>query len=116
MQNTKVFSMPFAKVYPLYITKVEKKWRTKSEVDEIIFWLTGYDAVLLQRILDEWIDFETFFHEAPAMNPLRTNITGSICGYRIEDMEDGLMKEIRYIDKLVDEIAKGKKMEKILKN
>ena len=116
MQNTKIFSMPFAKVYPLYITKVEKKWRTKSEVDEVIYWLTGYDAVWLQRILDEWIDFETFFWEAPILNPARTLITGVICGYRIEEMEDGLMKEIRYLDKLVDELAKGKAMEKVLRS
>ena len=115
MQNTKIFSMPFAKVYPLYITKVEKKWRTKSEVDEVIYWLTGYDGLWLQRILDDSVDFETFFRDAPAMNPLREQITGIICGYRIEEMEDGLMKEIRYLDKLVDELAKGKSMEKVLK-
>ena len=115
MQNTKIFSMPFGKVYPLYIAKVEKKWRTKSEVDEVIMWLTGYDEVWLQRILDEWIDFETFFREAPLLNPARTSITGVICGYRIEEMEDGLMREIRYLDKLVDELAKGKTMEKILR-
>ena len=107
--------MPVAKVYPLYITKVEKKWRTKSEVDEVIYWLTGYNEVWLQRILDEWIDFETFFREAPLLNPARTLITGVICGYRIEEMEDGLMKEIRYLDKLVNELAKGKVMEKVLK-
>ena len=116
MQNTKIFSMPFVKVYPLYIAKVEKKWRTKSEVDEVIKWLTGYDAKWLARVLDMWVDFETFFREAPLLNPARTSITGVICGYRIEEMEDGLMKEIRYLDKLVDELAKGKVMEKILKN
>lgn len=115
MQNTKIFSMPFAKVYPLYIAKVEKKWRTKSEVDEVIYWLTGYDEAWLQRVLDESVDFETFFRDAPAMNPLREQITGIICGYRIEEMEDGLMKEIRYLDKLVDELAMGKSMEKVLK-
>ena len=115
MQNTKIFSMPFAKVYPLYITKVEKKWRTKAEVDEVIFWLTGYDAKWLARVLNEWIDFETFFREAPLLNPARTLITGVICGYRIEEMEDGLMREIRYLDKLVDELAKGKVMGKVLK-
>lgn len=107
--------MPFAKVYPLYITKVEKKWRTKTELDEIIEWLTGYDAAWLMRIIDSQTDFETFFAEAPHLNPARTLITGTICGYRIEEMEDGLMKEIRYMDKLVDELAKGKKMEKILR-
>lgn len=108
MQNTKIFSMPFAKVYPLYITKVEKKWRTKSEVDEVIYWLTGYDAEWLEVVLETWVDFETFFRDAPLLNPARTHITGVICGYRIEEMEDGLMREIRYLDKLVDELAKGK--------
>ena len=116
MQNIKIFSMPVAKVYPLYITKVGKKWRTKSEVDAVIKWLTGYNEVWLQRILDEWIDFETFFREAPLLNPARTLITGVICGYRIEEMEDGLMREIRYLDKLVDELAKGKSMKKVLRN
>ncbi|NRH20834.1 DUF2200 domain-containing protein [Candidatus Gracilibacteria bacterium] len=116
MQNTKIFSMPFAKVYPLYITKVEKKGRTKSEVDEVIYWLTGYDEVGLQRIIDEGIDFETFFRDAPLLNPARISITGVICGYRIEEMEDGLMREIRYLDKLVDELAKGKSMKKVLRN
>lgn len=115
MQNTKVFSMPFAKVYPLYITKVEKKWRTKAEVDEVISWLTGYDAIALTRILEEKTNFEVFFREAK-LNPNRILITGSICGYKIQEMEDGLMKEIRYLDKLVDELAKGKKMEKVLRN
>lgn len=108
--------MPFARVYPLYITKVEKKWRTQSEVDEVIFWLTGYDADRLTRILEEETNFEDFFAEAPKLNPERTRVTGVICGYRIEDMEDGLMKEIRYLDKLVDELAKGRSMEKILRN
>lgn len=107
--------MPVARVYPLYITKVEKKWRTKSELDEVIMWLTGYDAVWLQRILEENTSFEEFFRDAPAMNPHRTLITGVICGYRIEDMEDWLMKEIRYLDKLVDELAKGKEMEEVLR-
>ena len=107
--------MPVARVYPLYITKVEKKWRTQSELDEIIMWLTGYDAVWLQRVLDTQTDFETFFREAPLLNPARTLITGTICGYKIQDMEDWLMKEIRYLDKLVDELAKGKAMEKVLK-
>ncbi len=116
MQNTKIFSMPFAKVYPLYITKVEKKWRTKAEVDEVIFWLTGYDAGWLAHVLDMWIDFESFFREAPLLNPARTSITGVICGYRIEEMKDGLMREIRYLDKLVDELAKEKTMEKVLKS
>lgn len=106
--------MPFAKVYPLYIKKAEKKWRTKDEVDTIISWLTGYDKTWLQRVLDEQIDFGTFFAEAPTLNPNRIFITGTICGYKIQDMEEGLMKEIRYLDKLIDELAKGRAMEKIL--
>ncbi len=115
MQNTKIFKMPFASVYPLYIAKVERKWRTKSEVDTVIMWLTGYDEAGLTRVLDEKIDFETFFREAPHMHPNRTLITGSICGYKIQEIEDPLMRNIRYLDKLVDEIAKGKEMEKILR-
>lgn len=115
MQNTKVFTMPVARVYPLYITKVEKKWWTQSEVDEIIFWLTGYDANWLEKVLKENIDFETFFREAPILNPNRVLITGSICGYKISEIENELMRNIRYLDKLIDELAKGKTMEKILK-
>jgi hypothetical protein len=115
MQNTKVFTMPVARVYPLYITKVEKKWRTQSEVDEIIFWLTGYDVNWLEKVLKENIDFETFFREAPILNPNRVLITGSICGYKISEIENELMRNIRYLDKLIDELAKGKTMEKILK-
>ena len=107
--------MPFARVYPLYITKVEKKWRTKEEVDEVIYWLTGYDVDGLTKILAEETNFEDFFWNAPKLNPNRTLITGVICGYRIEEMEDGLMREIRYLDKLVDELAKGKTMEKVLR-
>lgn len=106
--------MSFASVYPLYITKVERKWRTQEELNQVIEWLTGYDAAWLQKILDEKVDFETFFRDAK-LNPHRTLITGSICGYKIQDMEDGLMKEIRYLDKLVDELAKGKAIEKILR-
>ncbi len=108
--------MPFAKVYPLYIAKVEKKWRTKAELDEVIYWLTGYDAEWLTRVLDMWVDFEIFFREAPLLNPARTSITGVICGYRIEEMEDGLMREIRYLDKLVDELAKWRAMKKVLRS
>ncbi len=107
--------MPFARVYPLYIAKVEKKWRTKSELDTVISWLTGYDEKSLVEILEDQTDFETFFHEAPHLNPLRKNITGTICGYKIQDMEDWLMKEIRYLDKLIDDLAKGKEMGKILR-
>ncbi len=107
--------MPFASVYPLYISKVERKWRTQSEVDEVIFWLTGYDVSWLERVLADRIDFETFFAEAPQMNPNASLITGSICGYKISEIEDKLMRNIRYLDKLVDEIAKWKSMDKILR-
>ena len=106
--------MPFAKVYPALLAKLERKWRTKAELDEVILWLTGYDAAWLTRVLESWVDFETFFSEAK-LNPNRTLITGTICGYKIQEMEDGLMKEIRYLDKLVDELAKGKEMGKVLR-
>lgn len=112
---TRVFKMSFAGVYPHYITKAEKKGRTKEEVDEIIFWLTGYDAQALQHILDNKTDFETFFTQAPQINPNASKITGVICGYRVEDIEDKLMQQIRYLDKLIDELAKGKTMAKILR-
>ena len=115
MKNTKIFGMPFASVYPLYIKKVEKKGRTKEEVDEIIFWLTGYDEATLQQQLDNKVDFETFFAQAPQLNPNVSLITGVICGYRVEEIEDKLMQKIRYLDKLIDELAKGKSMEKILR-
>ncbi len=115
MNNTRVFKMSFAGVYPHYIQKAEKKGRTKAEVDEIIYWLTGYDAIGLQKILDNKTDFETFFNEAPQLNPNATKITGVICGYRVEEIEDPLMQKIRYLDKLIDELAKGKAMEKILR-
>ena len=113
--STRIFHIPFADVYPLYIAKVERKGRTKGEVDQIIFWLTGYDAAGLQEQLDSRATFESFFASAPKMNPKRTQITGMICGYRVEEIEDPLMKQIRYLDKLVDELAKGKSMEKILR-
>ena len=106
--------MPFATVYPLYITKVEKKGRTKAEVDEIIFWLTGFDKKSLQKHLDKKTDFETFFAEAK-INPNAKLITGVICGYRVEEIEEKLMRNIRYLDKLIDELAKGKTMDKILR-
>lgn len=115
MNNTRVFKMSFASVYPHYVTKAEKKGRTKAEVDEIIYWLTGYDQQALQEIIDKKIDFETFFAEAPQINPNVSKITGVICGYRVEEIEDSLMQKIRYLDKLVDELAKGKAMEKILR-
>ncbi len=106
--------MPFAVVYPLYITKVERKGRTKAEVDEIIFWLTGFDKKSLQKHLDKKTDFETFFAEAK-INPKAKLITGVICGYRVEEIEEKLMRNIRYLDKLIDELAKGKTMDKILR-
>lgn len=115
MKQPKIYSMSFASVYPLYIKKAEKKEWTKAEVDEIIFWLTGYDEASLQQVIDQKVDFETFFAEAPEMHPNVTLITGMICGYRVEDIEEKLMQQIRYLDKLIDELAKGKKMEKILR-
>ncbi len=115
MKNTRIFQMSFASVYPYYIQKAEKKDRTKEEVDQIIFWLTGYDKKDLQRILDEETNFKTFFAQAPQLNPNASKITGIICGYRIDDIEDPLMQKIRYMDKLIDELAKGKSMEKILR-
>lgn len=107
--------MSFAGVYPHYVQKAEKKGRTKEDVDAIIFWLTGYDAQALQQHIDNRTTFETFFAEAPQLNPNVSKITGVICGYRIEEIEDELMRKIRYLDKLIDELAKGKSMEKILR-
>ena len=115
MDNTRIFKMPFASVYPYYIQKAEKKGRTKAEVDAIIFWLTGYNKDTLKQHLDKKTDFETFFNKAPQINPNASKITGVICGYRVEEMEDKLMQKIRYLDKLVDELARGKAMEKILR-
>ncbi len=115
MDNTRVYRMPFATVYPLYLKKAEKKGRTKAEVDEIIFWLTGYNKQTLKKQIDKKTDFETFFAEAPAMNPNVSKITGVICGYRVEEIEDKLMQKVRYLDKLIDELAKGRAMEKILR-
>jgi hypothetical protein len=115
MNNTRVYKMAFASVYPHYIQKAEKKARTKQEVDEIIFWLTGYNEQSLQEILDNKTDFETFFAQAPQINPNVSKITGVICGYRVEEIEDKLMQKIRYLDKLIDELAKGKAMDKILR-
>lgn len=114
--NTRVFNMSFASVYPLYIQKAEKKNRTKAEVDAVIFWLTGYNESTLQRQIDNKVSFETFFAEAPQINPNVSKITGVICGYRVEEIEDPLMQKIRYLDKLVDELAKGRVMEKILRS
>jgi hypothetical protein len=107
--------MSFAGVYPLYVQKAEKKGRTKEEVDAVIFWLTGYNKKTLQEHIDRKSDFETFFAQAPQINPNASKITGVICGYRVEEIEDKLMQKIRYLDKLIDELAKGKTMEKILR-
>ena len=111
----RVFKMSVASVYPHYLTKAEKKGRTKAEVDEIIRWLTGFSQKQLEAELDRKTDFENFFAKAPALNPNRTLITGTICGIRVENIEDPLMRELRYLDKLIDELARGKKMEKILR-
>jgi hypothetical protein len=115
MDNTRVFKMSFAGVYPHYINKAEKKGRTKEELDAIICWLTGYDQKELQQQIEKKNNFETFFAEAPQINTNVSKITGVICGYRVEEIEDKLMQKIRYLDKLVDELAKGKAMEKILR-
>ena len=115
MDNTRVFKMSFAGVYPHYIQKAEKKGRTKEEVDAVICWLTGYNKETLQQQIDKKIDLKAFFAEAPKFNPNASKITGVICGYRVEEIEDKLMQKIRYLDKLVDELAKGKTMEKILR-
>ena len=116
MENHRIFTTSFASVYPHYIAKAEKKGRTKEEVDTIIFWLTGYNEQQLQMLIDNKTDFETFFANAPQMNQNVSKITGVICGYRIEEIENKLMQKIRYLDKLIDELAKGKVMEKILRN
>ncbi|MHC5267873.1 DUF2200 domain-containing protein [Enterococcus sp. LJL98] len=115
MKNKRVYEMSVGKVYPLYLTKVEKKGRTKEEVDTIFQWLTGYSQEELEIHFEKQTGFETFFNEAPKMNPQRVQITGMICGVRVEEIEDPIMKEVRYLDKLIDELAKGKKMEKILR-
>ena len=116
MKNERVFKMKFSSVYPLYVQKAERKGRTKEEVDTVIQWLTGYDEQGLQAQIDKEVDFETFFAEAPQINPNASKITGVICGVRVEEIEDPLMQKIRWLDKLVDELAKGKPMEKVLRN
>ena len=113
--NKRVFAMPFARVYPLYIEKAEKKGRTKSEVDAVIRWLTGYTQRQLDSQIKKETNFETFFNEAPKLNPSRSLIKGTICGIRVEEIADPTMREIRYLDKLIDELAQGKTMEKILR-
>lgn len=116
MTKHKIYSMSFARVYPLLVAKAEKKGRTKIEVDEIILWLTGYSQEGLELQLEKQTDCETFFAEAPQLNPSRTLIKGVVCGVRVEDIKEPTMQEIRYLDKLIDELAKGKAMEKILRN
>ncbi len=115
MTKHRIYTMSVASVYPYYVAKATKKERTKAEVDEIICWLTGYSQKGLEAQLDKQTDFETFFAEAPELNPSRALITGVICGIRVEDIKEPLMQEIRYLDKLIDELAKGKAMEKILR-
>ena len=115
MKNERIYKMAFASVYPHYITKAEKKGRTKEEVDTIICWLTGYTQDQLQQTIENKTTFEDFFAQVPQLNPNVSKITGVICGYRVEDIEEPLMQKIRYMDKLVDELAKGKTMEKILR-
>ncbi|HEX7047757.1 MAG TPA: DUF2200 domain-containing protein [Gammaproteobacteria bacterium] len=115
MSKHRIYTTSFASVYPHYVAKAEKKGRTKSEVDEIIGWLTGYSQKQFEALLKKQVDFETFFAEAPQMNPARALIKGVVCGVRVEDIEEPLMREIRYLDKLIDELAKGKAMEKILR-
>jgi len=115
MARQSIFTMPFAKVYPLYVQKAQRKSRTKEEVDQVICWLTGYDQAGLQRQIEQGNDFETFFAQAPALHPNSALIKGVVCGVRVEAIEDPLMQRIRYLDKLVDELAKGKKMESILR-
>ena len=115
MTKHRIYTMSVASVYPHYVTKAEKKGRTKTEVDEIIRWLTGYSQEELESQLEKQTNFETFFGEAPRLNPSRALIKGVICGVRVEDIEEPIMQEIRYLDKLIDELAKGKAMDKILR-
>ncbi|WP_382306082.1 DUF2200 domain-containing protein [Herbiconiux sp. UC225_62] len=115
MAAHRIFGMSFARIYALYLAKVERKQHTRAELDEVISWLTGYDEPGLEKAVADEVDLETFFAEAPAMNPNATLITGLICGIRVEDIDDPLMQKIRYLDKLVDEVARGKKMTSILR-
>lgn len=114
--NQRIYNLLLSSVYPLYINKVQRKWRTQAEVNEVILWLTGYDKSWLQEQIENKATFETFFANAPMMNPNMTKITGTICGYRIEEIEDELVRKIRYLDKLIDELAKGRPMDKILRH
>ncbi|MCB1665631.1 MAG: DUF2200 domain-containing protein [Pseudomonadales bacterium] len=111
----RIYTMKFSSVYPLYVQKAERKNRTRDEVDQVICWLTGYDAAGLQAQIEQESTFEAFFEQAPALNPNRSLIKGVVCGVRVEDIEDPLMQKVRYLDKLVDELAKGKALEKILR-
>ncbi len=115
MAGHRIFTTPFASIYPHYVTKAERKGHTKAEVDEVIRWLTGYDGAGLDRVLRDEIDMATFFAQAPRPNPNASLITGVVCGHRVEDIEDPLMRQIRYLDKLVDEVARGKRMSSILR-
>ncbi|MDP5198841.1 DUF2200 domain-containing protein [Flavobacterium sp. DG2-3] len=115
MNTERIYKILFSSVYPLYIQKVEKKGRTKEELDTVIKWLTGYSDTQIKEQIEKKVDFQTFFAEAPELNPNASKITGVICGYRVEEIEDPLIQKLRYLDKLVDEIAKGRKMEKILR-
>lgn len=114
-KKPRIYTMRFASVYPLYVAKAEKKGRTKAEVDEIVKWLTGYSQEGLEKELENQTDFETLFAKAPKMNPSRKLITGVVCAVRVEDIKDSIMQEVRYLDKLIDELAKGKAIEKILR-
>ncbi len=115
VEKPRIFTTSFVSVYPLYVQKAERKGRTKAEVDEIIYWLTGYDEKSFQEQLNKEVNFEEFFEQAPHINDNASLIRGTICGYRIEEIEDGLMRKIRYLDKLIDELARGKAMDKILR-
>lgn len=115
MPKHNVFAMPFAKVYPMYVQKAERKQRTKAEVDRIICWLTGYDAAGLRKQIKQEVDIEAFFAQAPALHPNSKLIKGVVCGIRVEEIKDPLMRKVRYLDKLIDELAQGKTMEKILR-
>ena len=115
MDKARVYAMSFASIYPLYIKKAERKGRTKAEVDEILFWLTGHKAASLKKVLDANVDLETFFAKAPRFQPNAKLVTGTVCGVRVEEVEDEVMRKIRIMDKLIDELAKGRAMEKILR-
>jgi len=115
MDKARVFAMSFASIYPLYLKKAERKGRKKAEVDEVLFWLTGHTAKSLKQVIDAKIDLETFFAKAPRFHPNASLIKGTVCGVRVEEVEDKLMRKIRYMDKLIDELAQGKAMEKILR-